>query len=124
MLTVEQSHGGSGAQSRAVIDGLQADVVTLALAGDIDPIAKIGKLSPENWQSRLAENSAPYTSTIVFLVRKGNPKQIKDWDDLIKKASKSLPPTRKPPVVRAGIIWRPGVMHKRNSAPMRPRRSL
>ncbi|MFO1369192.1 MAG: sulfate ABC transporter substrate-binding protein [Marinagarivorans sp.] len=101
-LTVEQSHGGSGAQSRAVIDGLQADVVTLALAGDIDPIAKIGKLLPENWQSRLAENSAPYTSTIVFLVRKGNPKQIKDWDDLIKKGVEVITPN---PKTSGGARW-------------------
>lgn len=94
-VTVEQSHGGSGAQSRAVIDGLQADVVTLALAGDIDPLAKIGKLIPQDWQSRLPENSAPYTSTIVFLVRKGNPKNIKDWDDLVKKGVEVITPNPK-----------------------------
>ncbi len=82
-VTIEQSHGGSGKQARAVIDGLQADVVTLALQGDIDQIAKAGKIKPD-WQKRLANNSSPYTSTIVFLVRKGNPKNIKDWDDLIK----------------------------------------
>src|SRR3546814_20618717 len=78
------SHGGSGKQSRAVIDGLEADVVTLALAYDIDAIADKAKALPENWQSRLPHNSAPYTSTIVFLVRKGNPKHIKDWNDLIR----------------------------------------
>ncbi|VFT50475.1 sulfate-binding protein [Pseudomonas aeruginosa] len=78
-LTVQQSHGGSGKQARAVIDGLKADVVTLALAGDIDELHKLGKLLPADWQARLPDNSTPYTSTIVFLVRKGNPKGIKDW---------------------------------------------
>src|SRR5450631_2756089 len=82
-VTVQQSHGGSGAQARAVIDGLEADVVTLALAYDIDAIAGKG-LIPADWQKRLPQNASPYTSTIVFLVRKGNPKAIKDWDDLIK----------------------------------------
>ncbi|PLX75326.1 MAG: sulfate ABC transporter substrate-binding protein [Azoarcus sp.] len=83
-VTIRQSHGGAGKQARAVIDGLEADIVTLALAYDIDAISeKTGKI-PANWQSRLPHNSAPYTSTIVFLVRKGNPKGIKDWDDLIK----------------------------------------
>lgn len=101
-VTVDQSHGGSGAQSRAVIDGLQADVVTLALAGDIDPLAKIGKLLPENWQTRLPENSAPYTSTIVFLVRKGNPKNIKDWDDLVKKGVEVITPN---PKTSGGARW-------------------
>ncbi|RAK56426.1 sulfate ABC transporter substrate-binding protein [Phenylobacterium deserti] len=83
-VQVEQSHGGSGKQARAVIDGLDADVVTLALAGDIDEIAARAKLLPENWQTRLPNNSTPYTSTIVFLVRKGNPKGIRDWADLVK----------------------------------------
>ena len=83
-VTVKQSHGGSGKQARAVIDGLEADVVTLALAYDIDGIAEKGKLIPADWQKRLPHNSSPYTSTIVFLVRKGNPKGIKDWDDLVK----------------------------------------
>ena len=83
-VTIKQSHGGSGKQARSVIDGLQADVVTLALAADIDEIAQRAKLLPANWQSRLPNNSTPYTSTIVFLVRKGNPKGIKDWDDLVK----------------------------------------
>ena len=83
-ITVRQSHGGSGKQARSVIDGLEADVVTLALAGDIDAIAKNGKLLPEDWQSRLPQNSTPYTSTIVFLVRKGNPKRILDWNDLVR----------------------------------------
>src|SRR6266699_6974303 len=83
-LTIQQSHGGSGKQARSVIDGLQADVVTLALAYDIDAIAEKSKLLPPDWQKRLPNNSAPYTSTILFLVRKGNPKGIKDWDDLAK----------------------------------------
>lgn len=101
-VKVEQSHGGSGAQSRAVIDGLQADVVTFALAGDIDPLYKFGKLIPEDWQTRLPQNSAPYTSTIVFLVRKGNPKQIKDWDDLIKKNIEVITPN---PKTSGGARW-------------------
>ena len=83
-VTINTSNGGSGAQSRAVIDGLQADVVTLALASDIDAIASKAKLLPADWQKRLPQNSAPYTSTIVFLVRKGNPWKIKDWNDLVK----------------------------------------
>ncbi|HEY4077105.1 MAG TPA: sulfate ABC transporter substrate-binding protein [Rhizomicrobium sp.] len=83
-VTVNTSNGGSGAQSRAVIDGMQADVVTLALASDIDAIASKAKLLPADWQKRLPQNSAPYTSTIVFLVRKGNPWKIKDWNDLVK----------------------------------------
>jgi sulfate transport system substrate-binding protein len=101
-LKVQQSHGGSGSQSRAVLDGLQADVVTFALAGDVDPLAKIGKLIPENWQSRLPDNSAPYTSTIVFLVRKGNPKNIKDWDDLVKKDISVITPN---PKTSGGARW-------------------
>ena len=83
-VTINQSHAGSGKQARSVIDGLQADVVTLALAFDVDALAKQGKLIPDNWQTRLPNNSAPYTSTIVFLVRKGNPKKIKDWSDLVR----------------------------------------
>jgi sulfate/thiosulfate-binding protein len=101
-VTVEQSHGGSGAQSRSVIDGLQADVVTFALAGDIDPLYKFGKLIPEDWQTRLPQSSAPYTSTIVFLVRKGNPKKIKDWDDLIKKNIEVITPN---PKTSGGARW-------------------
>ena len=84
VIKIDQSHGGSGKQARSVIDGLQADVVTLALAADIDEIATRAKLLPANWQSRLPNNSTPYTSTIVFLVRKGNPWKIRDWPDLIK----------------------------------------
>nr|WP_324259300.1 sulfate ABC transporter substrate-binding protein [Cellvibrio fontiphilus] len=101
-VKVEQSHGGSGAQSRAVIDGLRADVVTLALAGDIDPIANIGKLLPKDWVTKLPQNSAPYTSTIVFLVRKGNPKNIKDWDDLTKKGVEVITPN---PKTSGGARW-------------------
>src|SRR2546429_1303987 len=82
-VEIKQSHGGSGSQARKVIDGLEADVVTLALAYDIDAIAAKGNIDP-NWQARLPHNSTPYTSTIVFLVRKGNPKGIKDWGDLVK----------------------------------------
>src|SRR3546814_5171775 len=88
------SHGGSGKQSRAVIDGLQADVVTLALAYDVDAIAK-AKLVDAGWQARLPDSSAPYTSTIVFLVRKGNPKQIRDWGDLIKPGVQVITPNPK-----------------------------
>ncbi|KAF0181562.1 MAG: sulfate transport system substrate-binding protein [Limisphaerales bacterium] len=90
-VTVQQSHGGSGKQARSVIDGLEADVVTLALAYDIDAIAEKGRLLPKDWQSRLPHNSAPYTSTIVFLVRKGNPKGIKDWSDLVKRGVGIIP---------------------------------
>ena len=90
-VEVQQSHGGSGKQARAVIDGLEAHVVTLALAYDIDAIAAKAKLLPADWQKRLPQNSAPYTSTIVFLVRKGNPKGIKDWDDLVKPGVGIIP---------------------------------
>ena len=83
-VTVKQSHGGSGKQARSIIDGLEADVATLALAADIDALANNGNLVPANWQTRLKNNSTPYTSTIILLVRKGNPKNIKDWSDLIK----------------------------------------
>lgn len=100
-VTVKQSHGGSGKQSRSVIDGLEADVVTLALAYDIDVIAQSGKLS-EDWQEKLADNSSPYTSTIVFLVRKGNPKGIKDWDDLVKSDVSVITPN---PKTSGGARW-------------------
>jgi len=90
-VTVRQSHGGSGKQARSVIDGQEADVVTLALAYDIDAIAEKGRSLPADWQKRLPHNSAPYTSTIVFLVRKGNPKGIKDWDDLVKPGIGIIP---------------------------------
>lgn len=90
-VTVQQSHGGSGKQARSVIDGLQADVVTLALAYDVDAISEKAGLFPAGWQKRLPSNSSPYTSTIVFLVRKGNPKGIKDWNDLIKPGIAIIP---------------------------------
>lgn len=93
-VTVNQSHGGSGKQARAVLDGLEADVVTLALANDIDQLAK-RKLVPENWQSLLPNNSSPYTSTIVFLVRKGNPQKIQDWSDLVKPGVSVVTPNPK-----------------------------
>jgi sulfate/thiosulfate transport system substrate-binding protein len=101
-VTIQQSHGGSGAQARAVIDGLQADVVTLALAYDIDAISEKAKLLPANWQSRLPNNSAPYTSTIVFLVRKGNPKNIKDWDDVVRPGVAVITPN---PKTSGGARW-------------------
>src|SRR5262245_45484371 len=88
-VSIDQAHGGSGKQARAVIDGLQADVVTLALQGDIDQIAKAGLINAD-WQKRLGNNSSPYTSTIVFLVRHGNPKGIKDWDDLTQHGIEGL----------------------------------
>ena len=101
-LSVRASHGGSGKQARAVIDGLEADVVTLALAADIDAIADKGQLLPANWQSRLPHNSAPYTSTIVFLVRKGNPKGIKDWSDLVRPGVAVITPN---PKTSGGARW-------------------
>ena len=101
-VKIFQSHGGSGAQARAVIDGLQADVVTLALAADIDAIAAQGKLLPINWQSRFPDNSAPYTSTIVFLVRKGNPKGIRDWNDLVRPGISVITPN---PKTSGGARW-------------------
>jgi sulfate transport system substrate-binding protein len=101
-VTVKQSHGGSGKQARAVIDGLEADVVTLALAYDIDEINEKAKLIPENWQKRLPHNSSPYTSTIVFLVRKGNPKGIKDWNDLVKPGVSVITPN---PKTSGGARW-------------------
>jgi sulfate/thiosulfate-binding protein len=100
-VKIEQSHGGSGKQARAVIDGLQADVVTLALQGDIDQIAKAGRIKPD-WQQRLGNNSSPYTSTIVFLVRKGNPKSIKDWDDLTRDGVEVITPN---PKTSGGARW-------------------
>ncbi len=101
-VTIKQSHGGSGKQARTVIDGLPADVVTLALAGDIDAIAANGKLLPVNWQSRLEHNSSPYTSTIVFLVRKGNPKNIRDWGDLARPGISVITPN---PKTSGGARW-------------------
>ncbi len=101
-VTVRQSHGGSGKQARSVIDGLEADVVTLALAADIDAIARNSQLLADNWQSRLPQNSSPYTSTIVFLVRKGNPKRILDWNDLIRPGVQVITPN---PKTSGGARW-------------------
>ncbi len=101
-VVIQQSHGGSSKQARAVIDGLEADVVTLALAYDIDAIAQTAKLLPANWQSRLPNNSSPYTSTIIFLVRKGNPKGIKDWDDLVRPGVSVITPN---PKTSGGARW-------------------
>jgi sulfate/thiosulfate-binding protein len=101
-VVIKQSHGGSGKQARTVIDGLDADVVTLALAFDIDAIAAKSNLLPADWQKRLPQNSTPYTSTIVFLVRKGNPKAIKDWDDLVKSGVSVITPN---PKTSGGAQW-------------------
>jgi sulfate transport system substrate-binding protein len=101
-VSFKQSHGGSGKQARSVIDGLEADVVTLALAYDIDALYENGALVPPDWQKRLPHNSAPYTSTIVFLVRKGNPKGIKDWDDLVKPGVSIITPN---PKTSGGARW-------------------
>ena len=101
-VKVNQSHGGGGKQARAVLDGLEADVVTLALGYDVAILYDKGKLIPENWQSRLPDNSAPYTSTIVFVVRKGNPKKIKDWNDLIREGVQVITPS---PKTSGGARW-------------------
>jgi len=101
-VTIKQSHGGSGKQARSVIDGLEADVVTLALAQDIDEIAERAKLLQPDWQKKLPSNASPYTSTIVFLVRKGNPKGLKDWDDLIKPGVSVITPN---PKTSGGARW-------------------
>ena len=101
-VVIQQSHGGSGKQARSVIDGLEADVVTLALAYDIDAISEKARLFPKDWQTRLGHNSSPYTSTIVFLVRKGNPKGIKDWDDLTKNGVSVITPN---PKTSGGARW-------------------
>ena len=101
-LVVKQSHGGSGKQARSVVDGLRADVVTLALSGDVDAIAKQANLLPKDWQAKLPNNSSPYTSTIVFVVRKGNPKGIKDWGDLVQSGVKVITPN---PKTSGGARW-------------------
>jgi len=101
-VAVKQSHGGSGKQARSVIDGLQADVVTLALAGDVNALHEVAKLIPGDWEKRLPQNSAPYTSTIVFVVRGGNPKGIKDWDDLVKPGVSVITPN---PKTSGGAQW-------------------
>ena len=101
-VVVQQSHGGSGKQARSIIDGLEADVATLALAYDVDALAEKGKMIPANWQGRLPHNSAPYTSTIVFLVRKGNPKNIRDWGDLVRPGVGIITPN---PKTSGGARW-------------------
>ncbi|WP_018229102.1 sulfate ABC transporter substrate-binding protein [Methyloversatilis universalis] len=101
-VTIKQSHGGSGKQARSVIDGLEADVVTLALAYDVDALHDNGKLIPADWQKRLPHNASPYTSTIVFLVRKGNPKHLKDWNDLVKPGIEVITPN---PKTSGGARW-------------------
>jgi sulfate/thiosulfate-binding protein len=101
-LVVKQSHGGSGKQARSVVEGLSADVVTLALSGDIDAIAKQANLLPADWQTKFPDNSAPYTSTIVFVVRKGNPKGIKDWNDLVRDKMQVITPN---PKTSGGARW-------------------
>ena len=101
-VTIKQSHGGSGKQARSVIDGLEADVVTLALAYDVDALHEKGKLIPADWQKRLPHNAAPYTSTIVFLVRKGNPKKIRDWNDLAQPGIEVITPN---PKTSGGARW-------------------
>ncbi len=101
-VRIRQSHGGSGKQARSVIDGLEADVVTLALAADVDSLVTQGKLLAPDWESRLPDNSAPYTSTIVFLVRKGNPKQVRDWNDLLRDDVKVVTPN---PKTSGGARW-------------------
>lgn len=116
-VTVRQSHGGSGKQATSVINGIEADVVTLALAYDVDAIAERGRID-KDWIKRLPDNSAPYTSTIVFLVRKGNPKQIHDWSDLVKPGTSVITPNPKTSggarwnylAVHAGTIWQHGLM--------------
>ena len=102
VVTIKQSHGGSGKQARSVIDGLEADVVTLALAYDVDALHEKGKLIPADWQKRLPHNAAPYTSTIVFLVRKGNPKKIRDWNDLARPGVEVITPN---PKTSGGARW-------------------
>ena len=101
-VVINQSHGGSGKQARAIIDGLDADVATLALGYDVDALYQKGGLISENWQSQLGNNSSPYTSTIVFLVPKGNPKGIKDWDDLVKPGISVITPN---PKTSGGARW-------------------
>jgi len=101
-VVVHQSHGGSGKQARAVLDGLEADVVTLGLAGDVDVLFERGQLVPRAWQQKLPNRSCPYTSTIVFLVRKGNPKQIRDWNDLVKPGVAVITPN---PKTSGGARW-------------------
>ena len=125
-VTVKQSHGGSGKQARSIIDGLDADVATLALAGDTDALVKHGGWLAADWQKRLPHNASPYTSTIVFAVRKGNPKGIKDWDDLVKPGVSVITPNPKTSGGARWNYWRPGNSPSaRTAATMpRPRNSL
>ncbi len=120
-VNFKQSHGGSGKQARSVVDGLKGDVVTLALANDIEEIVKSGQIQA-GWQKEFPHNSAPYTSTIVFMVRKGNPKNIKDWNDLTKPGVQIITLTRKQVVCHVGCIYRLGVMQKSSRAALRPKR--
>lgn len=122
-VNFKQSHGGSGAQARSVLDGLQADVVTLALAYDIDALANKGLVS-KDWQKRLPDNASPYTSTIVFLVRKGNPKGIKDWDDLVKPGVSIVTPNPKTSAARAGTTSPRGHTRSTSRAARRRRRRI
>jgi ABC-type sulfate transport system substrate-binding protein len=121
-LSVKSSHGGSGKQARSVIDGLEADVVTLALAYDIDEIAEKAKLLPVDWQKRLPHNSTPYSSTYIFLVRKGNPKGIRNWDDLVKPGVSVVTANPKTSGGRAGATSRPTASPSSSPAATTPRR--
>ncbi len=121
-MVIRQSHGGSGKQATSVINGIEADVVTLALAYDVDAIAERGRID-KNWLKRLPDNSAPYTSTIVFLVRKGNPKQIHDWNDLIKPGVSVITPTRKAPAAPAGTTAAGAMLCIRITATGKPENS-
>src|SRR5262249_43935499 len=104
-VKIDQSHGGSGKQARAILDGIEADVATLALAYDIDELVQRGHLLPQDWQKRLPHNSSPYVSTVVFVVRKGNPKNIKDWDDLTKEGVQVVMPNPKTSgIARWGVL--------------------
>ena len=122
-VIVKMSHGGSGKQAQLVIAGLDADVVTLALAFDIDSIAQQTQLLPADWQKQFPDDSAPYTSTIVFLVRKGNPKNIHDWDDLVKPGVSVVTPNPKTSGAPAGPIWRLTPMPWKKMAMMTLRRA-
>ena len=123
-VTIKQSHGGSGKQARSIVDGLDADVATLALAGDTDALHTNGGWIPKEWQKRLPHNSSPDTSTIVLVVRQGNPKGIKDWDDLVKPGISVITPTPKPAAVPAGTTWPPGNLPSASwAATRRPRTS-
>ena len=119
-VNFKQSHGGSGKQARSVVDGLKADVVTLALANDIEEIVRSGQIQA-GWQKEFPHNSAPYTSTIVFMVRKGNPKGIKDWADLTKPGVEIIPQTQKRVVYHVGCTCQLGAMLKNNRVAAKPK---